>query len=295
MTDPNRLSVVVAFEHSQQNLSGIVRNLDPASHPDVEFLFCYTDAAPEIANLAGSHDRLRLVCGHPGSLIPHLWRDGIIAATGDRIALTTAHCIPDIHWVERLKTADLSKTPAIGGVIDNDPASDARSWAIYILRYVSFAPPQAARAVLEIAADNALYRRADIMQHMDLLGKGFWEPSFHARFRTAGHKLMLDPDLRVVHHNLYSTGQFFAQRIAHGKAFGLDRAKKVSRIKHGLLIVLSPVLPLVFLNKILRSVIGNANCKSQLWSALPWLLWFLMAWGVGEALGYLSALRNTGR
>ena len=295
MTDHSRLSVVVAFEHSQQNLNGIVRNLDPASHPDVEFLFCYTDAAPEIANLAGSHDNLHLICGRPGSLIPHLWRDGIIAATGDRIALTTAHCIPDTHWVERLKTADLSETPAIGGVIDNDPASDARSWAIYILRYVSFAPPQAARAVLEIAADNALYRRVDIIQHMDLLEKGFWEPSFHARFRTAGLKLMLNPDLCVVHHNLYSTGQFFAQRIAHGKAFGLERAKQVSRIKHALLIVLSPVLPLLFLSKILRSVIGNANCKSHLWPALPWLLWFLMAWGMGEALGYLSALRNTGR
>ncbi|GMQ88808.1 MAG: hypothetical protein BMS9Abin09_0246 [Gammaproteobacteria bacterium] len=295
MSDNNKLSVVVAVQYAQQNLNGIVRNLDPENHPDTEFLFCYTDVDPETVTLAASHDNLRLICGRSGSLIPHLWRDGIIAAKGDRVALTTAHCIPDAGWIERLNNADLSDTPAIGGVIENDMASNAKGWAIFMLRYISFAPPQSARVVQEIAADNALYRRADIMQHMDLLEEGFWEPSFHVRFRAAGLGLMFDPGLRVVQHNRYSTGQFFAQRLAHGRAFGRDRAREISISKRILLIVLSPVLPLVFLRKILKSVIGNAHCKSQLLRALPWLFLFLVAWGVGETRGYLSAGLRTGR
>lgn len=289
MTDNNGLSVIVAVQHAAPNLGDIMRNLDPAGHPDVEFLFCYTDADPETAKLAATCENISLVCGQPGSLVPHLWRDGIMSANGDRVALTTAHCIPDSEWVDRLENADMSNTPAIGGVIENDRTSDAMGWAIFILRYISFAPPQAARVVQEIAADNALYRRADIMRHMDLLEAGFWEPSFHARFRAAGHSLVLDPGLRVEHRNRYRAGQFFMQRFAHGRAFGEARAAETGLVKRALLILLSPVLPLVFLRKILASVSGNERCKAQLLRALPWLLLFLVGWGTGEARGYLSA------
>ena len=121
------------------------------------------------------------------------------------MALSTAHCIPADDWVDKLLAADMSSLPAIGGVIENDNAANARDWAIYFLRYISFTPSQQKRQVAEIAADNALYRRADILQHADLLAIGFWEPSFHARFRKAGLVLELDPAIRVVHKNRYTS------------------------------------------------------------------------------------------
>lgn len=290
-----KLSVIIAVQYAQQNLPEIVDKLKPIAHPDVEFLFCSTDADPATEELLAEFENIRVISGQRGSLIPHLWRDGIIEAQAEKLALGTAHCIPEENWVEQLLAADMTSLPGIGGVIENDSASGARDWAIYLLRYISFAPPLQKTAVAEIAADNAIYRKADIIKHQDLLKNGFWEPSFHARFRKAGLTLALDPGLCVVHRNLYSSGQFFSQRLSHGKEFGLARAKEISRTKRLLLIVLSPFLPVLFLRKIVTAVIRHGRYKSKLLIAFPWLLLFLLAWGLGEAQGYLAASKNVNK
>ncbi len=284
------LSVVVAVQMAQENLPEIMRHLACERHPDVEFLVCHADADPDVPRLLTDQGNVRVLQGSPGSLIPHLWRDGILAARNATVAVTTAHCIPDESWVACLLEADMRDVAGIGGVIRNHPDSDAKGWAIFLLRYISFAPPQAARPVEEIAADNAAYRREDILRHQDLLQDGFWEPSFHSRFRAAGQALVLDPRLRVVHRNRYGAWQFFGQRFAHGRQFGRARAAGLHWVKRMLLIALSPLLPLVFLRKIVRSARRQSQHRRQLRGALPWLLFFLLGWGLGEARGYVDSL-----
>ena len=284
-----RLSIVIAVQHAQENLPEIMRKLDPASHADVEYLFCSTAEDPDTEKLVAGFDNVSDVPGITGSLIPVLWGDGIKAAQAGKVTLSTAHCIPADDWVDKLLAADMSSLVAIGGVIENDGAANARDWAIYFLRYISFTPSQQKGQVAEIAADNAIYRRADILQHADLLTIGFWEPSFHARFRKAGQALELDPAIRVVHKNRYTSGQFFGQRLAHGKEFGLARARVISTAKRSLLIVLSPLLPALFLKKIVSAVLQHGGYTSKLIQTFPWLLFFLLAWGLGEAKGYLAA------
>jgi len=284
-----QLTVVIAVQYAQENLPAILRELDPAAHPDVEFLFCSTTMDPDTAVQLGEYENVNALPGPVNSLIPQLWRVGIVAARADKVALSTAHCVPESGWVDRLMATDMTMRPGIGGVIVNDDAADARAWAIYLLRYISFSPPQQKRQVTEIAADNAIYRRRDILEHADLLEQGFWEPSFHSRFRQAGMVLELHPELRVIHHNQYTTRQFFAQRLAHGKAFGLARAREISTARRVLLITLSPLLPVLFLAKTVSAVVHNGRYTSKLLSASPWLLVFLFAWGLGEVRGYLSA------
>jgi hypothetical protein len=280
--------VVIAVQYAQQNLPGIMRSLNPGAHPEVEYIFCYTDADVDTADLVSGYDNCRALPATAGSLIPHLWRDGIMSAQAEKVALGTAHCIPAADWVDQLLAADMTSTPGIGGVIENDESASARDWAVHILRYISFSPPQKKRQIIEIAADNAVYRRKDIMQHPDLLKKGFWEPSFHARFRKAGLSLELEPAIKVVHCNRYSSGQFFGQRLAHGREFGLARVREISSVKRSLLIVLSPLLPVLFLKKIVSAVMQHGRYRSRLLTASPWLLFFLFAWGLGEASGYLG-------
>jgi len=137
-----------------------------------------------------------------------------------------------------------------------------------------------------------VYRRQDILQNSDLLEDGFWEPSFHRRFRQAGLSLQLKPDLCVTHENCYTNRQFIRQRLAHGKAFGIERAENITKRKRGLLILLSPLLPFVFLSKIVVKVLSHGGYTVRLLQALPWLLLFLFAWGLGEAKGYLAAGRG---
>ncbi len=284
------LSVVIAVQLAQQNLPEIMRRLACERHPEVEFLVCHADTDPDVPRLLVNQGNIRVLPGLPGSLIPQLWRDGILAAQHASVAITTAHCIPDENWLQCLLQADLQGVAGIGGVFENQADSDAKGWAIFLLRYIAYAPPQAARRVEEIAADNALYRRADIVQHQDLLRQGFWEPSFHARFRAAGLTLALDPEMRVIHHNRYGARQFFGQRFAHGREFGLARAARLPWFKRIVLVILSPLLPLVFLRKIVIAARGQPQHRRQLRRAFPWLLFFLLGWGLGEARGYLESL-----
>jgi len=284
-----QLTVVIAVHYAQTNLPAILRALDPSAHPDVEFLFCSMDLDPETAVELTRFKNVNVLSRPANSLVPQLWREGIVAARAEKVALSTAHCVPAAGWVDRLIATDMTVLPGIGGVVVNDEAADAKAWAIYLLRYISFSPPQQKRQVAEIAADNAIYRRRDVLEHADLLEKGFWEPSFHSRFRQAGMVLELHPELRVRHHNKYTARQFFAQRLAHGKAFGLARVRKISNGKRLLLIALSPLLPVVFLSKIVRAVVHNGRYTAKLFIASPWILMFLFAWGLGEAQGYLAA------
>ena len=153
-----QLSVVIAVQYAQKNLPEILDNLDPNGHQNVEFLFCYTDADPDTIELVGGYENSRVLLAPSGSLVPHLWRDGIQAAQAEKVALGTAHCIPTIDWIDQLLVTDMTSLPGVGGVLENAESSDAKGWAVYLLRYISFAPPQQKRPVNEIAADNAIYR-----------------------------------------------------------------------------------------------------------------------------------------
>jgi hypothetical protein len=287
---PAKLSIIVGVQHAQDNLPDIVRALRPGARPEMELIVCHTPADPDVPALLGEN-QIRIVCSPEGSLIPHLWRDGILAASGERVGTTTAHCIPAADWVDALLTADLGQTAVLAGTIENDPEADAKGRAIFLQRYAVFAPPQAKREVHNPAADNALYRRSDLLRHRDLLQRGFWEPFFHDRFRAEGLHLVLDPSLRVVHRNRYSARQYMGQRLAHGREFGLARASSRPLPQRLLLVLLAPgVFPLV-LSRILRRALGKPALRKQLATAWFWLPVFLLAWVVGEASGYLASLR----
>ena len=290
MTPPIKLSIVVAVQRAQSNLPEIVRAIRPASHPEVEFLFCHTLADPEVPSLLGDQGNIRALCSPRASLIPHLWREGILAAQGDLVATTTAHCIPAPDWVGALLSADLDNS-ALGGTIENDPKADARSKAIFLLRYAAYAPPQVKRDVRDLAADNAVYRRSDLLRHQDLLQRGFWEPSFHSRFRAEGIRLQLDPRLKVVHRNRYSARQFIAQRLAHGREFGFTRARVLPVLQRALLMLVAPGACLLLLGRILLIARRKPELRNQIMTGSFWLAVFTLAWVAGEASGYCMSLR----
>src|SRR5579862_1290703 len=111
-----------------------------------------------------------------GSLVPHLWRDGILAAKAPRVALSVVHCRPSADWVANLIAADLDTFAGVGGAIANDRTSDARGWAIYMLRYLRYAPPFTPRETTDLPGDNVVYNRSRVMSVKETFAEGFWEP-----------------------------------------------------------------------------------------------------------------------
>ena len=292
MTIEIRATVVVAIEHSLRNLPAILARLDCRAHREVEFLFCHAETTDPIAALGASAPNVNSLRAAPGARIPHLWRDGILAARAERIALTTAHCIPADDWLDRVLALDLASDEAgVGGYFVNRAGASATDWAIYLLRYARFSRPHSSASVPHIAADNAVYRRSAILACADLLPGGFWEPAYHDRFRAGGMRLRLSPDLVVEHANAYTATQFAAQRRAHGREFGRERAQPMPTMQRALYLLASPLIPFVLFAK----VIGAAARENWL-AQVPlrgyfWLGWFVLNWALGEARGLLDGVQ----
>ena len=278
-----KLSIVIAVKDGGDNLPALLdamRRQVPA--PEV-ILACAGTVPPA----AESTTAIPLPAD---TLIPILWSEGIKRATGGAVALTTTQFRPDLRWLDRLYAADLGQWVGIGGAIDNDPKASALNWAIFFLRYSAFAPPLPAGETDEIAADNAVYVREAILQHPDLLEQGFWEPSFHRRFRAAGRKLSIDPGMIVFHHGSVRGESFAHQRHRHGRAYGIDRAERGSLGRNLFLLLSSPLVPPLLLARVVSRIVKKPAYRGKLLTAFPWLIRFTLAWASGEAGGYASAL-----
>lgn len=273
------LSVVIAVKDGSENLPALL-----AALPGTDVVLACAGSAP--ATTEGA-----TVLAFPAdTLVPMLWSEGIKRATGRAVALTTTQFVPDDQWLERLRAADLDRWAGIGGAIDNDPKASARNCAIFFLRYSAFAPPLLAGETDEIAADNAVYDREAILQHPDLLDEGFWEPSFHRRFRAAGKKLAIDPAMIVVHRGSVPAESFAHQRRLHGRAYGIERAERGSPARNLLLLLSSPLVPPLLLARIVSRIAEKPAYRGKLLVAFPWLVRFTLAWAGGEAGGYASTL-----
>jgi len=281
-----QLTVVIAEEMAEANLPEIFSHLQPKHYPDVEFLVC-TSSVTRLLHGVPQAINVRIISAEPGTRIPLLWRDGIREAKAEKVALTTAQCVPSPDWLGQLMTYDLSENlVAVGGVIENVKNDKPVGRASYLLRYINYAKSRISGEVLDIAADNSLYRKIDILRHKDLLEIGFWEPSFHKRFKTDGLKMLFDNELLVVHRNCYTAKQFMIQRFSHGIEFGRERAKSMTLARRLMMIGLSPLIPLIFLKKIMDKTRLDGQYKLSFNLDFFWLLVFILTWACGETIGY---------
>lgn len=290
MTSP-LLSIVVAIQGASGNLADFLMRLDCKRHPCVQF--CFVSAGPPPAALSRS-DNCETIEGPVRALAPELWRDGILRAKADRVALVTTQCVPAPDWVETLLKADLAAYVGVGGAIEIGASCRAAQRAVYLLRFSAFTPQRDAGVVADIAADNAVYRTAAILMHGDLLKAGFWEPSFHRRFAGAGLKLKFDPALLVTYCGRERPLRFMGLRFSHGREYGLSRANNARLVRRLGMVFVSPlVAPLIF-SRVIGRAVSNPYLRRNLPSALPWLILFTVAWSLGEARGYIDALTSTG-
>ena len=281
------LTVIIAEEMAAANLQRIFRVLQPENYPRVEFLVCSGSDRSLLCDVP-VRANIRIIPAQSDNRIPVLWADGIRAAKAEKVALTTAHCVPGTDWLDRLLTYPLDGIQvAVGGAIENARNDASIGRAIYLLRYVRYTGARPSGLAEDLAADNALYRKADILAHEDLLKIGFWEPSFHQRFLAEGKSLEFDNKLIVIHHNCYTAKQFIRQRYSHGIEFGAARAKAMTGTKRLMMITLSPLIPVVFTKKIMAYARKDKRFNLGLKRDMGWLLVFILAWSAGETVGYI--------
>ena len=222
--------------------------------------------------------------------IPGLWGLGMQRSSRDVVALTTAHFMPSPGWVQAIRRSHSRlDSPAIGGPIDPPGGGGLVDWATYFMRYSAYARCDREESRVDLAGDNASYKRAAVLAHADLLRDGFWEQDFHRRFRRAGRTLTLVPEMRVRQRRSFGFRRFLRQRFEHGRRFGRARLAGRGAGARALHVLASPLVPAILLARIAGRVLRGGRDLGPFAAALPILTCFVLAWAAGEASGYVDA------
>jgi glycosyltransferase involved in cell wall biosynthesis len=236
---------------------------------------------------------VRWLQASPDRLIPHLWSKGIKNARGNVVAITTAHFVPASDWLQCIREAHNGFAAAgIGGAIDPPRGGTATDWATYFLRYSDYLKVTRNRVASEIAGDNASYKRDSLSAHHEAISDSFWESDFHRLLQAEGKTLMLVPAIRVRQCASFSIRRFVVQRLQHGRQFGQSRRQREAGAVRWARIIASPLIPLVFLAKIVRRVMASGRDYGPFLFSLPVLVVFIAAWTLGEVWGYCASNAN---
>ncbi len=287
MSEPS-VSIVIAAWPDTAGLSDCLDAL-AGQRAEAHEVFVVTAKAPPF-ELVGRFDWVEWLVVGQDCLIPHLWGLGMSRATGDVVAISTTQFAPASGWLEALRSAHARlEAPAIGGPIGPPRGGRWVDWASYFLRYNTLLKYDHEQVADELSGDNASYRRSDLESHPEVLRDGFWELEFHRRLQAEGRKLMYVPAVRVVQRASFGFRDFLRQRFDHGTQFGRARMRGRALPARVLAATAAPLIPVVFLGKILWRVGRSGRDLGPFVASLPSLSCFLLAWSLGEVRGYLTA------
>ena len=287
------LSVILASQNARHSAEECLREIEnQVAENEIEIIIVDNSTDETAEMIAHKFPALKLLKAQQNKLIPELWKIGIDQGAGDLVALSTTHFVPAKNWIAEIRAAHESSFAGIGGAIENDARAGLISQAIYFCRYSRYMLPFAEESADDFAADNASYKRADLERVKDSMRNGFWEVFVHQAMIKEKLQLVLSPKIVVYHQDSFNFSGFMRQRFSHGKQFGKDRTENISGAKRTALILLSPLIPFLYLYRITKRVLTKKSNLGKYFLSLPVLFLFLLSWSAGEFRGYLAGERK---
>lgn len=285
-----RFTAVVASANARQTVARCLAALERQCQKGVDQIILVDSSRDGTADFVRQHfPNVEVVELSEPKLIPQLWGEGALRATGDVVGLLTAQVVPLDSWVQaHLQAHALGDWSAVGGPISRSADLTVVDSAVYWLRFARWAVPSYRGVVDDVAGDNASYRRDTIAAQRDRIQRdGFWENELHQIFRANGGRLFAAPDATVSFVGKNTFGGVARQRWEHGQRFGAQRVASAGGAMRVARVVTWPLTPFVFLARLLaraRECGGTTNFARS----LPVLGCFVAAWSLGELRGYLS-------
>jgi glycosyltransferase involved in cell wall biosynthesis len=283
-----KLSVVIASQNALQSISKClseVENQRGGNEIEIIVVDNSTDGTTDI--IARDFPQITLIRSPKDKLIPELWGIGIKQSVGEIVAVTTTHFVPSENWIAEIIKIHDSKYSGVGGAIENDEKASLISWAIYFCRYSRYMLPFAQISVDDFAADNASYKRVDLQHVKTAMEKGFWEVFVHKTMQQENMPLVMSPNIVVYHQESFTFSGFMKQRFQHGRQYGTIRGQSIQAYKKAILVLISPLIPFVYLYRITSRVFFKKRNVGKYLLSLPVLFFFLVSWAAGELIGYL--------
>jgi hypothetical protein len=302
-----RLSVVLTVVDGGEALRRCLQALLSQEHaPAMEILIPYDSTVAAVPSIVdevrqkgheiraldlGRLETTRPPRSHAGQheLIDRRRTAGLTASRGGIVAILEDRGVPRPDWAATAIRLH-SEVPheVIGGAIENGRAGTL-NWAVYFCDFGRYQRPFTAGPRRYISDVNVVYKRRALERTREIWKTRYHEPLVHWALERNGVSLFLSPDLVVdqIRDDL-SLVSLLDERLAWGRLFGSLRARDSSVSKRLVLVVSSPLLPLVLFLRIVKEQLAKCTALGRLVWAIPAMVLLLTAWAIGEAAGTLT-------
>jgi glycosyltransferase involved in cell wall biosynthesis len=217
---------------------------------------------------------------------PETLKRAMEQAKGGIVALTDSRCRFPADWLERLLRAHASAFPVIGGAVEHGGPDSILAWACYFADYGGFMLPAPRRATSLLAGNHVSYKGTFLRTYLPSMPEGYWKAFFHGDLQRQGIQFLFDPELVVFCEQGETFWAFLRRYYRSAREFAAMRSRSMAFWTRVLHLLTTPALPAVLLYRRLRAAWGKKH-RGKLLLSIPLQAAFVMAWSVGEVVGYL--------
>jgi glycosyltransferase involved in cell wall biosynthesis len=277
-----QLSVVIASVNGKHCLLECLEKLEAQTARDrmeVLVLDRLTDGTAEA--VAERFPWVKLQAGLVGRSIPELRWEGMREAQGDWIAVIEDHCMALPDWAARILEFTGSPYGVVGGPVENGARDRLLDWAFFLAEYGPCMPPLLEGESGGVPGNNAAYRR-ELLPLSEDRWAYVWESFLQNDLRQKGVRIFLSRALLIYHKKSFGLVEMLRQRYLYSRSFAAMRGRSLGYA------LLSLALPLLMLFRITGCVLAKRRNFREFVLGLPVIGLFVLAWGAGEAVGYLA-------
>lgn len=223
---------------------------------------------------------------------------GIRQASAPVVALVEDHCYPDPGWAEALIEAHRQPWAVVGPAMANANPGSMISWVNLFFDYGRWVEPAAPGPVDDLPGYNSSYKRAILLDYGSELEVVLErEGGLHQDLQAKGHRLYLEPAAKAYHMNVSLPSSHIRQRFHAGRMYAATRAQheRWSPVRRLLYIGGTPVIPFVYLRRILREIRRSGYWGRLLPQILPALIVGLVVSAAGALVGYALGVGDAER
>jgi hypothetical protein len=218
--------------------------------------------------------------------IPELRYQGVIASTGELVAIVEDHGEVEPGWASALIAAHQGPWGAVGGAVENG-RDGLVNWAAFLCEYTPYMGPVVEGEWHDLPGNNIAYKRDALLRHAHELKAGRWESWINARLHEEGIKTAATNGAVVRHIKPFHLGEFLVQRFHFARSYaGMRRVDQglVKRLVYGFG---SAALPVLLSLRVARQASSKRVEPGRLLAAAPLIGLFFTVGAFGEMLGYL--------
>jgi Glycosyl transferase family 2 len=282
------LSVVVASTDSdglEECLSSLERQ---RKDTDAEIIIATRCGPQSVQHIVARYPKVQFLQCPEHATLPLLLRAGIAHSAGDIIAITDSTCTVDHHWFSAILKAHETSCSIVGGAVEVGRCRSKLDWAAYFCEYGQFMHPLTEGSVDELPGNNVSFKRETLSKGREFVENGFWKTYWCRKLREDGVPLISAPSMVVYYRKSVRFLPFLIRRFHHGRCFAGMRVARTSIRTRMYYVVGSPVLPILFLARIIRSIASKRRYRKEFALSFPFSLLAIFGWSLGEFCGYLA-------